>query len=340
MDHPRSRGVYSMRCPAFTPEAGSSPLARGLRVAPDPLDGPVRIIPARAGFTAWTYGPAAPCHGSSPLARGLLGEVGEDQVRLGIIPARAGFTSPPGPICPTPSDHPRSRGVYSTSEGRSPAGPGSSPLARGLLGGAGGRPRPGGIIPARAGFTPLGLAGRRPPPDHPRSRGVYGDRKWSMRGSRGSSPLARGLPGPVAGHGGDVGIIPARAGFTPLCRGCRREVRDHPRSRGVYHIATLSLPAGNGSSPLARGLQGPLLALGRRLGIIPARAGFTGRPRRPAGRRRDHPRSRGVYFDDRVVASGGDGIIPARAGFTWDGRGMTTGARDHPRSRGVYFAAM
>ena len=153
MDHPRSRGVYSMRCPAFTPEAGSSPLARGLRVAPDPLDGPVRIIPARAGFTAWTYGPAALCHGSSPLARGLLGEVGEDQVRLGIIPARAGFTHDRTAPRRRPRDHPRSRGVYVLLLRAGTASPGSSPLARGLRRRRVHEHRHHRIIPARAGFT-------------------------------------------------------------------------------------------------------------------------------------------------------------------------------------------
>ena len=90
-DHPRSRGVYLIRTPALNRASGSSPLARGLR-----LGGPVpphgrRIIPARAGFTAFNprrslshpdhprsrgvYGLgsrlAARTAGSSPLARGL-----------------------------------------------------------------------------------------------------------------------------------------------------------------------------------------------------------------------------------------------------------------------------
>ena len=50
-DHPRSRGVY----PGFYENeevlAGSSPLARGLQPPTQPWCSPVRIIPARAGFT-------------------------------------------------------------------------------------------------------------------------------------------------------------------------------------------------------------------------------------------------------------------------------------------------
>ena len=51
VDHPRSRGVYSITGPAPSATAGSSPLARGL---PSLRTGPcmrLRIIPARAGFT-------------------------------------------------------------------------------------------------------------------------------------------------------------------------------------------------------------------------------------------------------------------------------------------------
>ena len=91
-----------------------------------------------------------------------------------------------------------------------------------------------------------------------------------------------------------------------------------------------------GSSPLARGL--PEVIVGRigAAGIIPARAGFTQDWRRRARRRRDHPRSRGVYQPEETEAAYASGssplarglpdgegyvpfggrIIPARAGFT------------------------
>ena len=74
----------------------------------------------------------------------------------------------------------------------------------------------------------------------------------------------------------------------------------------------------------------------KRLGIIPARAGFTDRSDPHEGAGADHPRSRGVYRSriSRTVRPLGssplarglllvstamaaiDGIIPARAGFT------------------------
>ena len=91
-------------------------------------------------------------------------------------------------------------------------------------------------------------------------------------------------------------------------------------------------------------------------GIIPARAGFTGRLRRRGEPLGDHPRSRGVYTmahtqegtmagssplarglpRPRFAEGRTDGIIPARAGFTRAGRSPPSRPADHPRSRGVY----
>ena len=172
----------------------------------------------------------------------------------------------------------------------------------------------------------------------------------------GSSPLARGLH--PAGSEEDAGgrIIPARAGFTET--GCFGSVGegDHPRSRGVYLGRRGLIVLRFGSSPLARGLRLRGRSTMTRLGIIPARAGFTDKlpePTEPAG---DHPRSRGVYLIRGLIARLGKGssplargllrdharhrvragIIPARAGFT-DGSGVARTPRaDHPRSRGVY----
>ena len=233
-DHPRSRGVY---VPGLLQEAlarGSSPLARGLRAGRRPHLLDQRIIPARAGFTEPAVGGAAhsedhprsrgvyaacPCctrsrPGSSPLARGLHGGLAHRDPAGGIIPARAGFTRPAsGPRRPSP-DHPRSRGVYVGGGATVRAAGGSSPLARGLPALAGGGDAADGIIPARAGFTHLLVAGPLPGEDHPRSRGVYAQWGKSINISEGSSPLARGLRAVGITVAVPVGIIPARAGFT------------------------------------------------------------------------------------------------------------------------------
>ena len=70
------------------------------------------------------------------------------------------------------------------------------------------------IIPARAGFTVSIRRRSLLPQDHPRSRGVYVMRVVVCAGVVGSSPLARGLHNLTFKIPADVGIIPARAGFT------------------------------------------------------------------------------------------------------------------------------
>ena len=172
---------------------------------------------------------------------------------------------------------------------------GSSPLARGLRL-AFGRSLPSSrIIPARAGFTPEPGPDDRGGTDHPRSRGVY--EPWPSQSATpaGSSPLARGLLGDSLSDLLDVGIIPARAGFTVRSQCVLRVGWDHPRSRGVYCSGPQPFLRGQGSSPLARGLLNLSDRLDSNLRIIPARAGFTFPGAQSLGTQRDHPRSRGVY---------------------------------------------
>ena len=151
-DHPRSRGVYFRPTTRARLGSGSSPLARGLPPRA-PISGPpLRIIPARAGFTRaapsratsrsdhprsrGVYGLTdrilAAARGSSPLARGLLGLGQTRPLGGGIIPARAGFTGWAHRTGAGGSDHPRSRGVYPQSLFELLTDRGSSPLARGL----------------------------------------------------------------------------------------------------------------------------------------------------------------------------------------------------------------
>ena len=216
-----ARGIIPARA-GFTPEDLCSSL------------NPCRIIPARAGFTAPRprLPDAPPDHprsrgvyalstqalaaraGSSPLARGLQAAARGTEVHSRIIPARAGFTPAGASSAGSPTDHPRSRGVYQELLAVDGEWGGSSPLARGLRATLpSGRCAPR-IIPARAGFT-------------------TSTRPAAITGSR---------------------IIPARAGFTRVRRRRWPASADHPRSRGVYAtLAALAVVLG-GSSPLARGL--------------------------------------------------------------------------------------
>ena len=195
----------------------------------------------------------------------------------------------------------------------------------------------------------------------------------------GSSPLARGLLTAYQGCLCVLGIIPARAGFTFIFSFPSDSGEDHPRSRGVYHSSPLLSVFLRGSSPLARGLQIETMGFSHSFGIIPARAGFTGRSCGWHAPRSDHPRSRGVYWPVMWVARATVGssplargllwgspttgvykgssplarglrgarfepgaqerIIPARAGFTFHYFLSFSSPTDHPRSRGVYFRA-
>ena len=181
-DHPRSRGVYIADACSARMRLGSSPLARGLLADYTIELREVRIIPARAGFTRQlkilagaledhprsrgVYGTTTTSRlrrlGSSPLARGLR----RARVRPGrprrIIPARAGFTGCTPDVRMRSWDHPRSRGVYVPPKDVPPGNRGSSPLARGLRGLSALLGDMGGIIPARAGFTPCRERGEHP----------------------------------------------------------------------------------------------------------------------------------------------------------------------------------
>ena len=215
-------------------------------------------------------------------------------------------------------DHPRSRGVYLSSVECGPRLTGSSPLARGL-------PDVNIVVTALSEVM-----------DHPRSRGVYAMTDSWPEITVGSSPLARGLPADSTGMRGPPRIIPARAGFTSAHLQAPGLMGDHPRSRGVYRTRRSLGGRSGGSSPLARGLPPPLERDFQRRRIIPARAGFTTMPLASWSRRRDHPRSRGVYRQawwEITLLDGSSplarglpllsspearavGIIPARAGFT------------------------
>ena len=114
---------------------------------------PIRIIPARAGFTEgqpviWGT------EGDHPRACGVYVCLFTRTTAANrIIPARAGFTSRAGPGGNWDTDHPRACGVYRDEDHLIIAALGSSPRVRGLplvAWRAGFRRR---IIPARAGFT-------------------------------------------------------------------------------------------------------------------------------------------------------------------------------------------
>ena len=191
-----------------------------------------------------------------PRSRGVYrhSDVGP-RVPRRIIPARAGFTPDFAELKKFVTDHPRSRGVYGPRSLHGQRLSGSSPLARGLHLPPEDRRGRRGIIPARAGFTSPVRPDHHERQDHPRSLGVYKLSWPRFFRHPGSSPLARGLPGPRC-QSDETGA-------------------DHPRSRGVYDALLWASSFSAGSSPLARGLQPRRGQARRPARIIPARAGFT-----------------------------------------------------------------
>ncbi len=129
-DHPRMRGERPDRPPSCASVSGSSPHARGTRLALVFTRVPQRIIPACAGNARWPRwcSRCAADHprmreeragrwltsrctsGSSPHARGTLPATPFPLTRHRIIPACAGNAPPSLSRRFAPPDHPRMRG--------------------------------------------------------------------------------------------------------------------------------------------------------------------------------------------------------------------------------------
>ena len=227
-DHPRTRGVYWGPLRPRSAAHGSSPHARGLPHGFPRGHLGLTDHPRTRGVYAQKLSNECTRAGSSPHARGLRVCTMGVRGHIGIIPARAGFTQQKDWRYCSGSDHPRTRGVYRIGLGRMFVSVGSSPHARGLLLVRRLSIPPARIIPARAGFTPGPEGPVEGDRDHPRTRGVYRVCRCGPGWMGGSSPHARGLPYPILQVFGDLGIIPARAGFT---------LGDpwNPNGPGVYH---------------------------------------------------------------------------------------------------------
>ena len=152
-----------------------------------------------------------------------------------------------------------------------------------------------GIIPACAGST--GVTRCRVPRvrDHPRVRGEHEWNRIYETAAKGSSPRARGaLRRQLQGRRLD-GIIPACAGSTLLQPGPGQPRGDHPRVRGEHSSPVSGWRLNPGSSPRARGAQGPLVPRAAGGGIIPACAGSTLEDDIAVRPQWDHPRVRGEH---------------------------------------------
>ena len=221
------------------------------------------------------------CPGSSPLTRGKHGRLVASHGLSGLIPAHAGKTVIPvqGRFFVEP--HPRSRGENGTSLTCRLRSSGSSPLTRGKRAHRARAPRENRLIPAHAGKTGRGRGPRGGGRAHPRSRGENRGRRREPVKERGSSPLTRGKPRPVACCCPQRRLIPAHAGKTSSDSSSARSAKAHPRSRGENFGNKANDESADGSSPLTRGKRELHAPRRDRRGLIPAHAGKTsrGRPR-------------------------------------------------------------
>ena len=91
-------------------------------------------------------------------------------------------------------------------------------------------------------------------------------------------------------------ITPAHAGTTIFACSLLHPLQDHPRSRGDYYSVLWAISACLGSPPLTRGLLFSDTSFLPPMRITPAHAGTTLRTLRAFMSDRDHPRSRGDYY--------------------------------------------
>ena len=189
---------------------------------------------------------------------------------------------------------------------------------------------------------------------HPRSRGENRSMSASAFAAAGSSPLTRGKPVLDARFGGELGLIPAHAGKTPVVGVDVVSTWAHPRSRGENAARAGGARPPVGSSPLTRGKPRGIVKGFHDRGLIPAHAGKTHLGVAPGGFFGAHPRSRGENVRENRGPTGGlgsspltrgkptctmhcaqcIGLIPAHAGKTDCDVMMWAMVGAHPRSRG------
>ena len=217
--------------------------------------------------------------GSSPRVRGKRRDRHRRAPGPRLIPACAGKTAERQPSYPEPRAHPRVCGENGCSLWLAEALPGSSPRVRGKPGLGTALASNIGLIPACAGKTTWrasrGLGGWA----HPRVCGENAVRFRRSEIERGSSPRVRGKRLNLLDLRGVSRLIPACAGKTykdGIGEGGRRA---HPRVCGENLVTKQPRISANGSSPRVRGKRPFDFKSCISLGLIPACAGKTPRPR-------------------------------------------------------------
>ena len=311
--HPRAGGENTQRAGSCPTPAGSSPRGRGKRGRRRKGRNLRGLIPARAGKTCDARSPDSPpgAHpraggenagprrsvdlgaGSSPRGRGKRAGYADRRPKPRLIPARAGKTRPRDQPRPDRPAHPRAGGENSDlldlclrEAGSSPRGRGKRPVGWTSTGWNG-------LIPARAGKTASRSTSIQRARAHPRAGGENSTASASLWRLLGSSPRGRGKRPDRPDASARLRLIPARAGKTTRQTRRIRSLAAHPRAGGENLPPPSTCSPPNGSSPRGRGKPcnppTPMLTTG----LIPARAGKTGRGLPNHGPGQAHPRAGG-----------------------------------------------
>ena len=274
---------------------GSSPRVRGKPFAWACCRTQSGLIPARAGKTIQLISPSksAKAHpracgengsqgtsaptlqGSSPRVRGKRVAPPQHRPQPRLIPARAGKTGLLGLRRRNDWAHPRACGENPPTAPGAPTTAGSSPRVRGKRDDGEAVQVDVRLIPARAGKTYLWRSTNEHGRAHPRACGENIPRPPQSIRSRGSSPRVRGKPREEAATIDMGGLIPARAGKTPLLHLRMLALWAHPRACGENEAGDEKGAVFEGSSPRVRGKQRNRPHQGRTGGLIPACAGKT-----------------------------------------------------------------
>ena len=129
------------------------------------------------------------------------------------------------------------------------------------------------ITPAHAGKRRWGCSLRRPPRDHPRTRGEKGLSGPNLPAGGGSPPHTRGKDFDAQIGRREEGSTPAHAGKRMIISWNGVYYKDHPRTRGEKVGASHPMRKAKGSPPHTRGKVAKMIDVEPLIRITPAHAG-------------------------------------------------------------------
>ena len=254
---------------------GSIPARAGQPCLRDELHCLFAVYPRACGATSNV--PSSHCMyaGLSPRVRGNHHLQRAVPACAGSIPARAGQPTAVWGRPAVKEVYPRACGATRLMAIRSSFTEGLSPRVRGNLHEGIRRVQGLGSIPARAGQPSCMSASRAVRAVYPRACGATSLSFGAQVTMMGLSPRVRGNPGGVAGEGGRLRSIPARAGQPPAPARPAWTARVYPRACGATVAVTRGTGFGGGLSPRVRGnhLSMPPSDSSASFRSIPARAG-------------------------------------------------------------------